>query len=96
MLTEDSIWEGSVRDVFSSFTITLNVTEAERPRKDRNHSRFLQECRAALRAIPWYSDLSRPRRLLYSNLVQRFAKDGFVAGSACWHHGCAFSGLGRH
>lgn len=71
--TEYSILEESVRDSFPSITIMLSVSKAERHCKPRNQSKLLQECRAALRALPWSSDLSR--RLLYRDLVEEIVMD---------------------
>ncbi|CAE1322429.1 unnamed protein product [Acanthosepion pharaonis] len=41
----------------------------------RDESSFLLECRLALRVIPRSSDLSRPRRVFYRELVEAVAKD---------------------
>lgn len=92
-LTENSILEGSVRDDFLSFNITPPVSEGERHFQSRNQSRFLRECRATLRAIPWSTDLSRPRTLLYREILEAVATILYVATLAFHHHGCALFGL---
>lgn len=44
-------------------------------RKYRKQSEFLHECRLALWATPRFSELSRPRKILYRDLVERVASD---------------------
>ena len=61
-LTKETVWGHKVRDVFPP--------KAESRRRPRDETRFLIECRRALRNLPRSSDLSWPRRKLYHGLVE--------------------------
>ena len=52
--------------------------EAEAKRRPHGESRFLSECRWALRKLPEFSDCSWPRRALYREIVEGAESDPLV------------------
>ena len=71
-LTEESAWEWKVRNAFPKLEFAPRV---EGRRKPKGQAQFLVECRRALNALPRSSDLLRPRKVLYRDLVEGAASD---------------------
>ena len=65
-LSRDTVWGQKVRDVFPCLK---SNPKAEGRRKLRSKAPFVHELRQALRNIPGSSNLSRPRKGLYRELV---------------------------
>ena len=71
-LTGDAVWRRKARRTFPHLK---SDPKAEGLRKPMGETAFARECRAALRNLPGSSDLSRPRKELYRELVVGFASD---------------------
>ena len=71
-LTEDAVWR---RKASRTFPRLSSDPKAESRRKPMGEALFVRECRAALRNLPESSDLSRPRKELYLELVVVFVSD---------------------
>ena len=64
-----------MRDVFSCLHSNL---KAEGRRRPRDEAPFVRECHKSLRNLVWFSDLSRPRKEMYRELVAGSASDPLV------------------
>ena len=71
-LSGDAVWR---RKVSQTFPRLQSDPKAEGRRMLRGETPFVCECRAALRNLPESSDLSRPRKELYRELVVGSASD---------------------
>lgn len=71
-LVEESAWGPVVSRAFPDLIPDHSVESRRKPRKQ---PRFYNECREAFRVLPGYSDLARPRRAFYRELVERTASD---------------------
>ena len=71
-LTGDSVWR---RKVSRTFPRLKSDPKAEGRRKSLGETWFVRECRKALRNLHGSSDLSRPRKELYRELVVGSASD---------------------
>ena len=71
-LTGDAVWR---RKVSRTFPRLQSDTKAEGRRRPMCETLFIRECRTALRNLLESSDLSRPRKELYRELVVGFALD---------------------
>ena len=65
-LTWDAVWRRKTSRTFSLFK---SDPKAEDLRKPMGKTAFVRECRAALRNLPGFSDLSQPQEELYRELV---------------------------
>ena len=65
-LTADAVWR---RKTSRTFPRLNSDPKAEGLRKPMGKTAFVRECRAAFRNLPGSSDLSRPRKELYRELV---------------------------
>ena len=65
-LTRDAVWR---RKASRTFPRLKSDPKAEGLRKPIGETAFIRECRAVLRNLPGSSDLSRPRKELYRELV---------------------------
>ena len=74
-LLTDAVWRRKARD---SFPRLKSDPKAEVRRKLRSEGLFVRECRKALRNLPWFSDLSQPRKELYREIVVGSASDPLV------------------
>ena len=87
-LTEDAEWR---RKVSRTFPRLQSDPTAVSRRKPMGEALFVRECRAALRNLLGFSDLSRPRKELYQELVVGSASDplsercGWTAEEICSH-----------
>ena len=71
-LTGDSVWR---RKASRTFPRIQSDPKAEGRRKPLGGTRFVRECQKALRNLLGSSDLLRPRRKLYQELVVGSASD---------------------
>lgn len=71
----DSILAGTVRASFTFLTITVPNSWVKCLRKPQDQSSFLLECWLALRVISLSSDLFRPWKVFYHELVDGVTKD---------------------
>ena len=71
-LTGDAVWRWKASRIFPCLQ---SDPKAEDRRKPMDEALFVRECRAALRNLLGSSDLSRPRRELYRELVVGSASD---------------------
>ena len=72
--TGGAVWR---RKASRSFPPLKSDPKAEGRRKPMGETPFVRECRAALRNLPRFSDLSRPRKELYRELMVGSASDPF-------------------
>ena len=73
--SRDTVWGQNMRVVFPRLKFN---PETEGCRKPKDEAPFAYECRMALRKLPVSSDLSRPRKELYQELVVSSASDPHV------------------
>ena len=71
-LTRDAVWR---RKASRTFPCLQSDPKAEDRRKPLGETLFVRECRKALRSLLGSSDLSRPRKELYRELVVGSASD---------------------
>lgn len=69
-LTEYSLWVRNVRNTFLGVTITPPISQVECCHKHWNKFEFFTMYQKALLATPQSTDLSRPRKTLYQELVE--------------------------
>ena len=87
-LTRDSVWR---RKASRTFPRLKSDSKAEGRRRSWGEALFVRECRKALRNLLGSSDLSRPRKELYRELVVGSASDplseqrGWTAEEICSH-----------
>ena len=74
-LTQENAWKKKVK---AAFPVLLRSNKVEARRRPREESRFLAECRSALRRLPQSSDCSWPRRALYRAIVEGTGTDPLV------------------
>ena len=97
-LSRDPVWSQKVRDAFPCLE---SSPQTEGRRQPRGEVPFACECRKALWNLPGSSDLSRPRKELYRELVVGSASDALVMRLGCslgevrsqlnWAPGSSFS-----
>ena len=79
-LMEDAVWR---RKASRTFPRLKSDPKVEGLRKPMDETAFVRECRAAFRNLPGSSDLLRPRKELYRELVVGSASDPLSERHSC-------------
>ena len=91
-LTGDSVWRRKASRTFPRFK---SNPKAEGRRRPLGEALFVRECRKALRNLLGSSDLSRPRKELYRELVAGPLLILLASGEAGRRRRSALTGIGR-